>query len=193
MPKVKSNFLRTLLICILIAFVCLFGYLMLQNLCAELFIRWGWEKRTTLDHLFVDGFWLVFFILAIVYPVLEELVFRFFACKVLHKTKLSDWYIIVISAVIFMIYHWSWSQLVYQFLMGIWLGWIYMKTNQIGWTMLIHFINNAFIVTYTYFTGTGSAVFNVNGWSVVLSFSLAIATTLFVIFLIKKGIPKYEK
>ena len=193
MLKVKSNFLRTGLICILIAFGCLFGYLMLQNLCAELFICWGWEERSSMDEFFADGFWSAFMIIGVIFPVLEELIFRLGVCKLLQKFKLNDWYIIIISAVVFMLYHGSWSQVVYQLLMGIWLAWIYMKTRQIGWTVLIHFINNAFVITYTYLTGTGNEVFNLNAWSIILSLSLAVITTVAVVFLIKKGIPEYEK
>lgn len=193
MLKVKSNFLRNFFVCVLIAFTCLFGYLMLQNLCAELVIAWGWEERTTTGSLFEDGFLSAFLVIAIIFPVLEELIFRLFVCKSLQKLRLNGWYVIVVSAVIFMLYHWSWSQVVYQLLMGIWLAWIYMKTHQIGWTVLIHFINNAFIITYTYLTGTGNEVFNVNPWSVILSLGLAVATTVVVALLIKKGIPEYEK
>ena len=145
MLKVKSNFLRNFFVCVLIAFACLFGYLMLQNLCAELVIAWGWEERTTTGSLFEDGFLSAFLVIAIIFPVLEELIFRLFVCKSLQKLRLNGWHVIVVSAVIFMLYHWSWSQVVYQLLMGIWLAWIYMKTHQIGWTVLIHFINNAFI------------------------------------------------
>ena len=77
--------------------------------------------------------------------------------------------------------------------MGIWLAWIFLKTHQIGWTMLIHMINNTFIITYTYLVGTGSDVFNLSAWNIVLSVGLAVVTTVTVFFLIKKGIPKYEK
>lgn len=192
MLKVKS-YLRTFLVCVAIAFVCLFGYLMLQNLCAELFIRWGWEVRNSLDNLFANGFWSVFLIVGVFMPLVEELVFRMLSCKLLAMTKMAEWYVIIISAVIFMLYHGSWSQTVYQLLMGIWLAWIYLKTRQIGWTMLIHVINNTFIVTYTYLTGTGNEVFNLSAGNIILSISLAVITTVAVTFLIKKGIPKYEK
>ena len=192
MLKVKNN-LRTLAICVVIAFVCLFGYLMLQNLCAELFIRWGLETRSTNLNLFANGFWVTFFLAAIMAPILEELIFRFLACKLLQLTKMPTWCVIIISAAIFAIYHQSWSQTVYQLLMGIWLAWIFLKTHHVGWTMLIHFINNAFIITYTYFAGTGSEVFNLTAWSIILSVILAIVTTVSVFFLIKKGIPNYEK
>ncbi len=190
MSKVKNN-LRIALVCIVTAFVCLFGYLMLQNLCAELFIRWGWETRS--DAVVFKNFWSVFLISAIIVPILEELVFRLLACKLFQLSKMPTWCVIVLSAIFFAVYHGSWSQTVYQFLMGIWLAWIFIKTHNIGWTMLIHFINNAFIITYTYLTETGNGVFNLNAWNIILSIGLAVVTTVAVIFLIKKGIPKYEK
>ena len=105
MLKVKSNFLRNFFVCVLIAFACLFGYLMLQNLCAELVIAWGWEERTTTGSLFEDGFLSAFLVIAIIFPVLEELIFRLFVCKSLQKLRLTGWYVIVVSAVIFMLFH----------------------------------------------------------------------------------------
>lgn len=192
MPKVKNN-LRTAAVCVVIAFVCLFGYLMLQNLSAELFIRWGWETRDTNTDVFANGFWMTLLVLAVLVPLFEELVFRLACCKLLQLTKMPTWCVIGISAVLFMIYHWSWSQIVYQLLMGIWLAWIFIKTHQLGWTMLIHFINNAFVLTYTYLTGTGDDVFNLNAGNIILSVGLAVVTTVAVTFLIQKGIPKYEK
>lgn len=191
MLKVKSN-LRIAAVCIAIAFVCLFGYMMLQNLCAELAIRWGLQTRTDVD-LFKNGFWYVFLSAAILAPLLEELIFRLASCKLLQLTKMPDWCVIGVSAVIFMFYHHSWSQVAYQLLMGIWFAWIFLKTHQIGWTMLIHFINNAFILTYTYFVETGNDVFDLNAWNIILSVGLAVVTTVAVTFLIKKGIPNYEK
>lgn len=192
MPKVKNN-LRTALVCVVIAIICLFGYLMLQNFCVELFVYWGLETYSASVNLFEHGFWLTFLTVAIVAPVLEELVFRLASCKLLALTKMPVWCVIFISALIFALYHGSWSQLIYQFVMGIWLAWIYIKTNQIGWTMLIHFINNAFIVTYTYFTGTGYAGFNLQVGQIILALFLAVVTTVTVYVLIKKGIPNYEK
>lgn len=191
MPKVKK-YLRTAGICTVIAFGCLFGYLMLQNLSAALFINWGLETYQVVD-LFPNGFWWSFFVLGVLTPVVEELVFRLLSCRLLKLTKLPDWAVVLISATIFAVYHWSWSQLVYQFLMGIWLAWIYLKTRQIGWTMLIHLINNVFVITYTYFTGTGNDVFVINAGNILLSIGLAVVTTVGVFFLIKKGIPNYEK
>lgn len=191
MQKVKSNLL-TAGVCVLIAFICLFGYIMLQNLCAEVFIKLGWQTRQTLN-LFGNGFWVAFITMAVLPPIYEELIFRFLLCKGLRLIKLKDWWVIVISAVIFMLYHRSWSQTAYQLIMGIFFAWIFLKTNNLGWTMLIHFINNAFVITYTYIAGTDSAVFQLTALNITLALVLAVASTVAVTFLIKKGIPYAER
>ena len=191
MLKVKNN-LRTAVVCVVIALACLFGYIMLQNLCAELFIRWGWEVRRVTD-LFKYGFWVTFLVVGILFPILEELFFRLLGCKLLKLTKMPDWAVIITTAILFMVYHGSWSQTVYQLLMGIWLAWIFIKTKNIGWTMLIHVINNTYIITYTYLAGTGNDAFDLTAWNIILSVCLAIITTVAVFFLIKKGIPNHEE
>ena len=191
MLKVKDN-LRTLLFCVVITFGCLFGYLLLQNLSVELFVRLGWETRADSD-LFTNGFWLTFFVVGLIVPVCEELIFRFVICHLLKLTKMPEWWIIMISAFVFMIYHTSWSQTIYQFLMGIWFAWIFLKTKKIGWTVLMHIINNVFILAYTSLVGNEVSVFALTPWNITLSLGLAIITTVIVSLLIKKGIPKYEK
>lgn len=191
MQKVKSNLL-TAGVCVLIAFICLFGYIMLQNLCAEIFIRLGWETRTT-SNLFVYGFWFAFIMYAVLPPIYEELIFRLLLCKGLQLTKMKNVWVIIVSAVVFMLYHRSWSQTAYQLIMGIFFAWIFLKTNNIGWTMLIHFINNAFVVTYTYIADAGSAVFQLTALNITLALALAVVSTVAVTFLIKKGIPYAER
>ena len=161
-------------------------------MCAELFIRWGWEVRRVTD-LFKYGFWVTFLVVGILFPILEELFFRLLGCKLLKLTKMPDWAVIITTAILFMVYHGSWSQTVYQLLMGIWLAWIFIKTKNIGWTMLIHVINNTYIITYTYLAGTGNDVFDLTAWNIILSVGLAIITTVAVFFLIKKGIPNHEE
>ena len=191
MQKVKSNLL-TAGVCVLIAFICLFGYIMLQNLCTEIFIKIGWETRGTAD-IFAYGFWYALIMMAILPPLYEEFIFRFLVCKGLQLTKMKPVWIILISAVIFMLYHRSWSQTAYQLIMGIFFAWIFLKTNNLGWTILIHFINNAFVVTYTYIAGAGSAVFQLTALNITLALALAVVSTVAVTFLIKKGIPHAER
>ncbi len=183
---------KNILICIAISFVCLFGLIMFQNLCAELFIMWGLEDRITVD-LFQNGFWIAFILIGILPPIYEELIFRLGVCKLLKWSGLKNLYVIIISAVIFMLYHGSWSQTVYQLIMGIFFAWIFIKTNNIFWSMLIHFINNAFIITYTYIAGVGSDVFELTGVNVTLAIVLAIVSVYIVSLLIRKGISNAKR
>lgn len=196
MIKVKS-ILRTFSVCVAIAFICLFGYIMLQNLCAEIFIRIGWETRNTIDLFAKHDFWYVFFVSGVLPPILEEVVFRLVLClglKTLCKPlNWPDWVYVLVSAVAFTAWHLSWSQLVYQFIMGIFFAWIFLKTRQLWWTMLIHFINNAFIITYTYFVKPGNNVFDLNVGNVILALGLAAVTTAATVMLIKKGIPYAQR
>jgi membrane protease YdiL (CAAX protease family) len=106
--------------------------------------------------------------------------------------KMKDIYIILITAVIFVIYHRSWSQTVYQLLLGIILAVIYIKTNNIYYTMLIHFINNAFIIIYTYYTGTGASAYPVNFGTVNIAVLLAVIACAIIYSLIKE-LPNEQK
>jgi membrane protease YdiL (CAAX protease family) len=109
------------------------------------------------------------------------------------KSKLSvkpqtipDIYIVIITAVVFMLYHHSWSQTVYQLLLGIIFAVIYLKTKNIGYTMLIHFINNAFVIVYTYYNGEGGDSYPVNFGTVITAVGLAFAAVCVLYNLIKE-------
>jgi membrane protease YdiL (CAAX protease family) len=103
------------------------------------------------------------------------LAFAAYFAQPVPKTKaLPDIYIVLITAAVFMIYHHSWSQTVYQFLLGVVFAVIYLKTKNIGYTILIHFINNAFVIVYTYYNGAGEdANYPVNYGTVITAVGLA--------------------
>ncbi|MDR0383892.1 MAG: CPBP family intramembrane metalloprotease [Christensenellaceae bacterium] len=133
---------KNILLCLAIALTSVFGYVMLQNFCTELFVNFGLETPTAAGELtFLSIIYAV-----IVAPVLEELLFRFGIIKVLKLTGLKNIFIILISAFLFMLWHWSWSQTVYQFIMGVWFALIFIKTEQIWWSMLVHCFNNMIVV-----------------------------------------------
>ena len=187
---------KTILICIAIAFVCLFGMVMMQNMFVEMFIAWGWETRTDpveqWDTLFANGFFVTFLWAGIAIVLIEELIFRFGICKGLRHFKVKDWVIIAISSVLFMLWHWSFSQAIYQLIMGVILAVIYLRTDNILWVLLIHFINNAFIVTYTYLTGPATGTFSLTFGSITLAIAVAVVANVAVWFLIK-GLPNAKK
>ncbi len=87
-----------------------------------------------------------FIIISILAPISEEIVFR----GAIERSLLSwrrienrPWIAIVISALMFAIAHFDLAQGFHAFLMGLLLGWLYMRTRSILPGIIIHLINNA--------------------------------------------------
>ena len=239
---------KMIFVCVLIAGVSIFGFVMLTNICVALFDTWGLEvpdaaqQADTVQYI-RDNFIFAFVVMAILPPIYEELFFRFGGVKLLRWVDTKKWwtvavaasvilvslafvyflgawlllvvligiiaafaikpgenpremkniYIIVITAVVFMLYHHSWAQTIYQLIMGVVFAAIYLRTKNIGWTIFIHFINNAFIVIYTGYSGVDTeTVTPVNFGTVALSLGLAAAACAIIYNLIKE-LPNEQK
>lgn len=84
--------------------------------------------------------------IAVVAPVIEELVFRgAIAGHLFHKWK-NPWYGILLSAFVFGVIHGNPAQIPFAFILGILLGWLYYRTGNILPCILLHFINNSISV-----------------------------------------------
>jgi hypothetical protein len=96
--------------------------------------------------------------LAIVAPITEELIFRRLILTGLEKnystTKAILW-----SAFFFALFHLNPWQGISAFLIGIFLGWIYVKTRDIWLCIFIHFVNNS--LSYVAFVYTEDAFFSI--------------------------------
>lgn len=103
--------------------------------------------------------------IAILGPILEELLFRGAITRVLLK-KYNPTKAIILSALVFGIFHINPVQIVTATLMGLLLGWIYYKTASLIPCILIHIVNNSLSVymglkypdvdySWELFTGTG--------------------------------------
>lgn len=238
---------KTIFICLLIAGVSIFGFVMFTNLCIALFDMWGWEvpdaaAQNAQVQYIRDGFLWAFITMAVLPPVYEELFFRFAGVKLLRWTDrgavwtvavtaliiltvsavvffLNSWlllvmlagiiaafcfrsnknthtmpniYIILIIALVFTVYHHSWAQTIYQFIMGVVFTVIYLKTGNIFYTIFIHFINNAFIVIYTYYNGAGGDAARVDFGTAALALALA-AAAMGIIYNLIKELPNEQK
>jgi len=69
---------------------------------------------------------------------------------------------------------------------------IYLRTKSIYYSMLIHFINNAFIVIYTYYMGAGDGVYILSPLTVTVALLLAIVSCAIIYDLIKE-LPNEQK
>lgn len=77
----------------------------------------------------------------ILVPILEELLFRGIIFSMLEKIK-KGWFAVVVSAILFAFAHMNLIQGVYTFIMGLISGFIYLKTKDLRWTILMHMTIN---------------------------------------------------
>ncbi len=83
----------------------------------------------------------IYFVYASVIPaVMEELFFRGTICKALRVYGRGT--ATVASAVMFALMHANIEQLLYTFIAGLFLAWIYLETDSLLYPILLHFINN---------------------------------------------------
>ncbi len=84
--------------------------------------------------------WINLIFVAILAPVLEELVFRKLLCDRL--LPLGEGYAVVLSAAIFGLVHGNFFQFFYAFLIGAFFSLVYIKTGRIRYSILYHAIIN---------------------------------------------------
>ena len=111
----------------------------------------------------VNNVWGVLAI-AIIGPIVEELVFREGICGHLIRTGSSPWKAIWVSAILFGIIHFNPAQVPFAILMGVILGVIYAKTGNIVVTSIIHIINNSFAVVQYWSLGEKAKDFSLTEW-----------------------------
>ena len=117
---------------------------------------------------------------ALVPAVCEELLFRGAVCRLL--AKYGNCCAIVISALIFALFHTNIAQILYTFAAGLLIGAIYLRTRSILCAMLLHFANNALsaVKTILSYNGMGSAVLFID--AAILLIGVCAALCLMIIY-----------
>lgn len=85
------------------------------------------------------------FHVAMVPAICEEILYRGFALNLLRRTK-AAWTAILITGIIFGFYHLRLSQVIPLAMIGIFLGWITVRSGSLIPAIVAHFVNNAFSV-----------------------------------------------
>ena len=93
-----------------------------------------------------------YFVIALLAPVVEEVVFRGAILRKLLSGMRSKWGAICISAILFALIHFNPAQIPHAFLMGWLMGWLYMRTGSIVPGVVFHWANNtvAYLMTVAY-------------------------------------------
>lgn len=144
-------------ICICIGIATMFLLSGVLNYWQLLIDKIGFESTSLSYELNSPGTYLISLIsLAVIPAICEELIFRGIITSAL-KEK-GQWFAVILSSVMFAIFHFSPSQLIYPICFGVILAIVYLKTNNIIFPILLHFINNALTLSIQYFSNS-SGVF----------------------------------
>ncbi|MBQ1950793.1 MAG: CPBP family intramembrane metalloprotease [Clostridia bacterium] len=130
------------------------GVCMLANVFASyivtFFSRFGIESPKTPDLLAptITSFLLNLLVVAVLPALLEELVFRYYVLRTLRPY--GDGLAVLLSSLLFGLMHGNVAQIPFAFLVGIALGWLYVATDRIWLSIVVHFANNALSLTLDY-------------------------------------------
>jgi len=126
--------------------------------------------------------------LAVIPAVCEELLFRGIIVNALkHKGHV---FAIVLSSVMFSIFHFSPSQLIYPICFGLILSIVYLRTNNIIFPILLHFINNALSLSIQYFSNTSGGAF-VHSTSILIYAIITFAIWIVIMYYLFKDFKSH--
>ena len=127
----------------------------------------------------------VVLVVAVLPAVMEETAFR--GIMLTPLKKYSTAFAVLVSGLLFSLYHQSPAQTIYQFLCGCAFALVAIRADSILPTILSHFLNNAFIVIFYAVTGSDTFPEGVGTIVFYILSALALAGTLvFLIFFDKK-------
>lgn len=109
---------------------------------------WVQEQMPELPNLVEEEFDMIlrdrygYFVVGLLVPLAEELVFRGAILRSLLKWNSRPWVAILISAVLFSAAHMNPAQIPHTLLIGLLLGWLYYRTDSIVPGVVFHWVNN---------------------------------------------------
>lgn len=178
---------QDILIAILVACVSLFGLLLFTN-CHDVFLRdvLKFDLSEGLTGIPLTNFgWFILnlLLLGILPGVCEELIFRGVVLQGLRK-NFSDGVAIVVSALMFALFHTNLQQLIYPFILGLILAWIAIRSGSLIVSIIVHTTNNFIVILLAYINKPFAEFQNV-WWYYLLAFGL-VAITGVIIYLIDR-------
>ena len=179
---------HTVLICIFVGALSLFGLQYLTGAFDDFLalIKFPLDNSSVFDLSSAGNFILAIFVLCLIPAIGEELIFR---GVILHglKSRFSVWGSIALSSAMFPLFHMSLQQVFYQFLLGMIMAWIVLKTGSLISSMIVHFTSNFLVVTMEFIRVQTGFSFNIahTWWFYLLAVAMA-GATFAVLFIIDK-------
>lgn len=125
------------------------------------------------------GMLYLFLSAAVVAPILEEVIFRGLVYRSLNKIK-AGWFSVLVSAVVFGVYHMNAAQAVFATGLGIVAAIVYAKTGNLLYPILVHMTNNLIGVIQSGIPE--SAVFATNIFTILMA-----VPTVYILYRCVKG------
>ena len=177
----------------LMYFVLFIGVYFVSNVITNIFVSLfpeSLEKFSLVeDILTVDNMWLGLFLIALLPAIAEEFFFRGIVLTSFKK-KYGVMVGIVASALIFGIYHMNWVQGINAFILGLALGYIYVKTDSIITTMLLHFLNNGYAVLCEFYP---KLIFEPSNFLVIIIIVISVIAIISIVYISEKKDKKLKK
>ncbi|MBQ7307705.1 MAG: CPBP family intramembrane metalloprotease [Clostridia bacterium] len=151
----KKPNLKILLICIAISLITLVSFISFNNLFLFFLEKIGCNttsSSTYLDN--VGDLLLSILVLAVTPAICEEVLFRGVCTNGLREK--GKWFSIIVSAILFMVIHLGLSQSIYQVILGIIFAYVFYQTNSLWYSIIMHFLNNCFVLVVTFLTKSNS-------------------------------------
>ena len=86
----------------------------------------------------------------IIVPIVEEIGFRGIFLAGLLKSRCRPWLAILITAIVFALFHMSLVKIISTFGFGIIIGWLYWRTGSIIPGIVIHIVNNSLCIVFAF-------------------------------------------
>lgn len=183
--------LKYLWLCLLLSFGALFGLSWLNSAFIDLLGHFGYQAATI--EIPKNGFFdfvLCSLIICVLPAFFEELIFRGFILA--GSKRLGETFAVIAGGALFSLFHKNPAQTPYQFVMGALFCLIAIKSGSIFPSMLMHFINNFYIIVIYFALPEGFAL--PAAVEITLGIFALAALAAAVIYLIKKcEQPKIEQ
>lgn len=119
--------------------------------------------------------------IALMGPLLEELLFRGAIQGILQRHYPRPWLAIIVASLIFGLVHMNWAQIPYAFILGMLFGWLYYRTGSLLPCIAGHVLNNTIATITMRIYGTATLEEQIHNptamwlWAVVAAITCGIA------------------
>lgn len=179
---------------IILGAVCICAFLLVQTATIDIFGLFGWSDSATEIKISNWGQYFAFvFALALLPAIVEELIFRGLILKSLMKYGAAK--AVIISALLFLFFHMNPGQTVYQFMLGIVLALVTVYSGNLVLAMILHFVNNFIVVTYTFLAQESQVLITWNAGTIATTIFLAVIGTAIIyrlLLLLKRPEVKWK-